>query len=140
MTKLDLVFRALHVWGTFMWIGGLFGVTAFVAAAAAEPDPAARGRLTKFVRQAAIIPDIGAAIAIVFGAHWLFKFDYYKVAYMHPKLTLVAALIGLHVYLRRKVGVLKRTGEVKAPPGFLRPVLSLIAIGILILVMVKVPS
>src|SRR5688572_10732486 len=99
MTRLDLVFLALHTFGAFMWIGGLFAVMGFLDAAAAETDSAARGRLTRFVRQAAMVPDIGAAIAIVFGLHWLFKLNRYEAPYMHPKLLLVVAVIALHGYL-----------------------------------------
>ncbi|MGE3545878.1 MAG: hypothetical protein AB7L28_18235 [Kofleriaceae bacterium] len=137
---MDKIFLALHVFGTMMWIGGLFAVMGFLDAAAAETDSGARTRLTKFVRQAAIVPDIGATIAIVFGAHWLFRFKLYQAPYMHIKLTLVVLVIVLHVILRKKVGQLKRTGTVNAAPTVLKPVLSLIVIGILIAVIAKVPN
>ena len=51
---LDKLFLSLHVFGAFIWIGGLFALAAFLDAFAAETDPAARSRLTKFVRQAAM--------------------------------------------------------------------------------------
>ena len=137
---LDKLFLALHVYGALMWIGGLFALTAFLAAYANEPDVAARGRLAGFVRSAAMVPDIGATIAIVFGAHWLFRFKLYEAHYMHGKLALVAVVIGLHVYLRRQVRPVKLGAAGKAPPGFVKPVLSLLAIGILVFVITKVPA
>ncbi|MGE0551636.1 MAG: hypothetical protein AB7O24_31920 [Kofleriaceae bacterium] len=137
---MDKIFLALHVFGTMIWIGGLFAVMGFLDAAAAETDSGARTRLTKFVRQAAIVPDVGATVALIFGAHWLFRFKLYEMPYMHVKLTLVVLVIVLHVILRKKVGQLKRTGTVKAAPTALKPLLSLIVIGILIAVIAKVPN
>ena len=136
---MDRFFLAFHVFGVLIWIGGLFALTAFIEAVAAEPDAPARGRLVKFLRQAAIVPDVGATIAIVFGTHWLFKFKLYQASYMHPKLSLVAVLIGLHGFLKvraRKV----REGQAGAPPPVMKPVLSLVALGIIIFVITKLPS
>src|SRR5690348_487719 len=99
---LDKLFLALHVVGALMWIGSLFALAAFLEAYAGEPDAAAKGRLLKHLRQAAIVPDVGATLAIVFGAHWLFKFKLYQMPYMHIKLTLVAVVIGIHGYLKMK--------------------------------------
>jgi putative membrane protein len=139
MNKLDLVFRAFHIYGALMWVGGLVTLIAFLEAHAKEPDVAARGRLTKHVRVASIVPDIGATIALVMGLHWLFKFKLYQAHYMHPKLALVAVLIGLHGYLKGRVKKVK-AGEVAAPFGAIKPVVSLLVIGILIFVVVKIPA
>lgn len=136
---LDRILLAVHVFGTFLWIGGLFALIAFTEAVAAETDPAARGRLTKFLRQASMVPDTGATIAIVFGTYWLFKYELYKATYMHPKLALVAVVLGLHGFLKvraRKV----RENQAGAPPSVLKPILSLVALGILIFVVAKIPS
>ena len=86
------------------------------------------------------MPDIGATIAIVFGAHWLFRFKLYAAHYMHGKLALVALVIGMHVYLRIKAKRVRQGVELTAPPMFVKPLLSLIAIGILIFVITKVPA
>ncbi|MDX2091101.1 MAG: CopD family protein [Kofleriaceae bacterium] len=139
MNKLDLFFRAFHIYGALMWIGGLFALIAFLEAHAQEPDPDARGRLAKHVRIASIVPDIGATIALLMGLHWLFKFKLYEAHYMHPKLALVAVLIGMHGYVKRRVKKVKQ-GEVAPPFGAIKPVVSLIALGILIFVVVKVPA
>jgi len=137
---MDKLFLALHVVGALMWIGSLFAVMSFLEAFAGEPDAAARGRLLKYVRQAAIVPDIGATIALVFGLHWLFRFKLYEAHYMHAKLALVAVVLGLHVMLRLKVKKAKNGEPFSPPPLALKPVLTLLATAIVIFVIAKVPA
>jgi uncharacterized membrane protein len=137
---LDKLFLSLHVLGALMWIGSLFALTAFLEAYAAEPDTAARSRLLKFVREASIVPDVGATIAIAFGLHWLVKFKLYEAHFMHAKLTLVAVVIGIHVVLKRKTMAAKRGEAITKPPVFLKPLLTLLALGIITFVISKVPS
>jgi putative membrane protein len=136
---LDKLFLSLHVLGALMWIGSLFALTAFLEAYTDEPDAAAKGRLLKHLRQAAIVPDVGGTLAIVFGAHWLFKFKLYQMPYMHIKLTLVVVVIGLHGYLKVKAKKAKKGEAFKAPPGFIKPMLSLTALGIILFVVSKWP-
>jgi uncharacterized membrane protein len=137
---LDKLFLSLHVVGALMWVGSLFALTAFLEAYAAEPDAAPRGRLVKFLREAAIVPDVGATIAIVFGSHWLFKFKLYQVPYMHAKLSLVAIVIGIHVYLKLKAKRAKKGETITKPPVFLKPLLTLLALGIVTFVISKIPT
>jgi uncharacterized membrane protein len=136
---LDKLLLALHVFGALMWIGGLFALMAFLEAVAAEPEVGPRTRLLKHLRQAAIVPDIGGTIALVFGAHWLFRFKLYEAHYMHAKLALVALVIGLHVMLKR-MARRSRNGQPMAPHPALKPALSAIALGILVFVITKVPA
>jgi uncharacterized membrane protein len=140
MMNLDNFFLSVHVLGALMWIGGLFATMAFIDAVVGEPDAAARGRLIKHLRTAARVPDVGATIAIVFGAHWLFRFKLYEAHWMDVKLGLVALVIGLHVTLKRKVGSLKRGVETAAPPMALKPLLSLTGLAILVCVICKWPT
>ena len=133
------LFLSFHVIGALMWIGSLFALAAFLEAFAAEPDQAARGRLAKFVRQAAIVPDIAATLAIVFGLHWLFKFKVYQMPYMHIKLTLVAVVIGVHGFLKMKAKKVRKGEQLTAPPMFVKPMLSLTAAGIVLFVISKWP-
>ncbi len=137
---LDKLFLSLHVLGALMWIGGLFATTAFLEATIGEPDAGAKGRLVKATRAAAIVPDVGGTVAIVFGLHWLFRFKLYEAHYMHPKLALVAVVLGIHVYLRRKVAQLKRGQTVAVPPLALKPIISLTAFGIILFVVSKWPT
>lgn len=135
---LDSFVLALHVQGALMWIGGLFAVASFLDAHAAEPDRAARGRLLKFLKQAAIVPNIGATIAIALGTYQLVKYKFFKAPYMHPKLALVVVIIAIHGYLQMRVKKAK-TGEPAAAPMALKPIISLVATGILIFVVAKWP-
>jgi putative membrane protein len=136
---LDKLFLSLHVIGALMWIGSLFALTAFLEAVAGEPEAAPKARLVKHLRQAAIVPDIGATIAIVFGMHWLFKFKLHQMPYMHIKLTLVAVVIGLHGYLKMKAKKAKQGEAFTPPPVFIKPMLTLTALGIVLFVISKWP-
>lgn len=136
---LDKLFLSLHVVGALMWIGSLFALTFILEAFAAEPDAAAKGRLAKFVRQAAIVPDVGATLAILFGVHWLFKFKVYEMPYMHIKLALVAVVIGIHGFLKVKAKRVRKGEPMTAPPAFMKPLLSLLATGIVLFVISKWP-
>ena len=136
---LDRLFLSLHVLGALIWIGGLFALAAFLEAVAAVPESAARGRLLKFLRQAAIVPDVGATLAIVFGLHWLFRFKLYKMPYMHIKLALVAVLIGMHGYLKMKAKKARKGEPFTAPPVVAKLMVTLLAFGILLFVIEKWP-
>jgi putative membrane protein len=139
MSRLDQLFLAFHLFGVILWVGGLFALTLFLAAIQKEPESASRTRLAAFVRKIAMLPDIGATIAIVFGAHWLFRFKLYTAHYMHAKLLLVAILIGLHGYLRVKTKRAAGGGD-PSLPVFVRPAFALVVLGILIFVMLKIPA
>ena len=139
MLTIDTVSKAIHIFGVLMWIGGLFAAMSFLEAVHAEPEAAPRSRLIRLLRQAAIVPDVGLTIGLVFGLHWLFKFELYEVPYMHLKLALVAALIGIHVIVRVKAGKAIRGAPFTPPPVALKPVVSLIALGVLIAVVAKWP-
>ena len=136
---MDKLFLAFHVFGVILWVGGLLAVALFLAAARAQPDVGARARVAAFARKAAMIPDIGATLAIVFGLHWLFRFKLYTLPYMHIKLTLVVFLIALHGFLRVKTKRMAQGGETSLPPA-VPWLLGALALGIVIVVMLKVPS
>lgn len=137
---MDKLFLAFHVMGVLLWVGGLFALMAFLEAYAGEPDAAPRTRLLKHVRSAAIVPDVGATIAMLFGAHWLFRFKLYEAHYMHAKLALVALVLVLHVVLRLKVKKARKGEAFTPPPVALKPVLTLTVLGILIFVIAKIPA
>ena len=136
---LDKLFLSLHVLGALMWIGSLFAVMAFLEAVADEPDAAARGRLLKHLRAAAIVPNVGAGIAIVFGAHWLFKFKLYEVRYLQLKLVLVAIVIAIHGMMQIKARRARKGEPFTAPVPALKPALSITALGIILFVVSKWP-
>jgi uncharacterized membrane protein len=136
---LDKLFLALHVFGAFVWVSGLLALLGFIDAVAAEPAPEPRARLVARLRKAALVPDLGGTIAILFGLHWLFRFKLYQAPYMHPKLALVVVLLALHSVLKvraRKV----REDQAGPLPRALTPALWLVVLGILVSVITKVPS
>jgi len=59
---------------------------------------------------------------------------------MHAKLALVAVVLGLHVMLRLKVKKAKNGESFSPPPLALKPLLTLLATGIVIFVIAKVPA
>jgi uncharacterized membrane protein len=130
------LFLAFHVFGAFMWIGGLFQLALLLGAVKQEPDGAAKKRLLTFTRKAARIPDIGATLAILFGAHWLFKYQLYKMPYMHIKLTMVLIVFGMHGYLRVQTKRAAERGDANLP-GFVEPLLVLLTLGIMAVVLIK---
>jgi uncharacterized membrane protein len=136
--SLDRLFLALHLFGGFIWIGGLFQLASFLTAVQAEGDSGARARLAQRARKLAVLPDVGATLALVFGLHWLFRFKLYAVPYMHIKLGLIVFVLILHVFLRLRS---KRAAQGQAVdvPAFVRPVLGLLALGIITLVITKWP-
>ena len=65
---------------------------------------------------------------------------YAKQPWMHAKLTLVAVVIGLHGYLKVKAKRARKGEAFTAPPVFVKPMLTLLATGIVIFVITKVPA
>ena len=136
---LDKLFLSLHVVGALMWIGSLFALAAFLEAVAGEPESAPRARLLKHLRQAAIVPDVGGTLAIVFGLHWLFKYKVYEMPYMHVKLAFVVIVVGLHGFLKMKAKKARLGETFTPPPMFIKPMLSLTALAIVLFVISKWP-
>jgi uncharacterized membrane protein len=132
----ERLFLAVHLFGAFMWIGGLFQLALLLEGVKGEPDGSARKRLAAFARKAAMIPDIGATLAILFGAHRLFKYELYSMPYMHIKLLLVAVVFGLHGYLRVQTKRAAQSGESNVK-GFVQPLLVLVTFGIMASVLIK---
>lgn len=136
---LDNLFLSFHVVGVLIWVGGLFALMAFLEAVAAEPDQAARGRLVKFMRQAAIVPDIGATVAILFGLHRLFKFKVYEAHWMHAKLAVVVLLIALHGYLKVKAKHARKGEPFTPAPLAMKPLLTVMVTAIIVFAVSKWP-
>jgi uncharacterized membrane protein len=132
----ERLFLALHLFGAFMWVGGLFQLALLLEGVKQEPDAAAKKRLAAYARKAAMLPDIGATLAILFGAHRLFKYELYAMPYMHIKLLLVAVIFGLHGYLRVQTKRAVQNGESGMKP-FVQPLLSVTLFGIMAAVLIK---
>jgi uncharacterized membrane protein len=129
--------RALHLYGVFLWLGPMIAL-AHTLAAHARAEPAARPAFHGLERATAIAMDIGATLGIVLGVILFVKLPGMTSAgYLHAKLALVVlGLLGAHGYLRAKVRRF-REGKVAPIPGFIPPLLSILALAIIVLVVVK---
>lgn len=127
----------LHILGFIAWLGGLFAVTRILILATGEADAGFRLRLGGLARKLALTCDIGATLTLLGGLWLLVEMRDYVLAqpWMHIKLTLVLVLLGVHGLVRVKAK--KASLGPAAFPGALLPVLSLLAIAIVILVIFK---
>lgn len=141
MERTFQIFLFLHLIGVFLWVGGMFEVARLLRFRDVESDATFRGKLAQKARRVAILPDVGMTLALVGGVYMLLAHDrlLLKQPYMHVKLTLAAAAIGLQVFWRVKA---KRaaTGAGGEFPRALFPVLGLVVVAILAVVVFKVPS
>jgi uncharacterized membrane protein SirB2 len=99
MTELSLV-RLLHLGGFALWLAGLCALALLLHAGARH-------------RAAGILADIGATLAIVSGLYNAIQRKLFAMPWMHVKLTLVLALIVLHVVLRVRTRKEKRSGAME---------------------------
>jgi putative membrane protein len=129
-----------HIFGFVVWTGMLLAVMHALSAHARASD-AARPALVELERRLALAMDIGATVAILFGVlkivgppagTAIFK----NGGYMHMKLTAVVVLIGLHGFVRARVGKLRR-GQPAPIPSWLVPAAHLLVLAIIIFVVVK---
>jgi uncharacterized membrane protein len=87
---LALLLRVIHFLGLTAWLGGLLAAGLLLRAKASA-------------RAAAIIADAGATFTILSGIYNAITFSAFSQPWLHIKLTLVAALLGLHVAMRLRV-------------------------------------
>jgi protoporphyrinogen IX oxidase len=129
--------KAFHVFGVLMWMGTMIGLC-HIMVAHANADLGARPSFHALERNMGRAMDVGATLAMVFGVIMLLKVPgLMKAGYMHAKLALVIlAILSTHGFLRVKIRKY-REGKVVPLPGFLAPLLSLVALGVIILVFVK---
>ena len=129
---------ALHVVGFALWVGGLVAACRLLRVGRREADAGARARLAGAARKVALVPDLGATLAIACGAWMLVKLEAWREPWMHIKLTLVAVTVGLHGLCRVKAWRAAR-GE-GGLPAFVLPLLAVVAAGIVALAVFKAPS
>lgn len=85
-----LAVRFLHFVGFVLWLGGLLATALLLRAAASA-------------RLAAILADCGSMVTLATGLYTAVNRSLFSQPWLHLKLTLVAALLGLHVALRIRV-------------------------------------
>src|SRR5688500_2701085 len=96
--------RALHIFGVFLWMGTMIGLS-HTMVAHAQADLGARPAFHALERKTAMMMDIGALLSIGFGVYLLLETEgVMKHGYMHAKLGLVLlGVLGMHGFLRAKV-------------------------------------
>ncbi|MBL8265751.1 CopD family protein [Steroidobacter sp.] len=98
--------KALHIVFVITWFAGLFYLPRlFVYHAAlnqAGGDVAGSGRFKIMERRLFAMMTVGGVLAVLFGLATLGKVPgFMQTGWMHAKLTLVAGLIGYHVWCHR---------------------------------------
>jgi len=94
--------KALHVIFVVTWFAGLFYLPRLFVYHVETGDAAMRAQLKVMERRLLGITHIGGGLALVFGLAliWLVP-AYLDQAWLRAKLTLVATLVGYHLYLVR---------------------------------------
>jgi protoporphyrinogen IX oxidase len=133
--------KAFHIIFVVTWFAGLFYLPRLFVYHASATDRISLERFAVMERRLFAIMTLGALIAVVLGISLLLafpEFGYLRQGWMHAKLTLVAALIGYHLWC---LVLMKRlcSGSDRHSPRWFRlfnevPALLLIAIVILVVV------
>jgi putative membrane protein len=95
--------KALHVTFVVTWFAGLFYLPRLFVHHAMTTDTATKERFKIMERKLAVMMDIGATLTMVFGFWLLFSYgwsQYKHMGWLHVKLTMVALLVGYHVWCR----------------------------------------
>lgn len=138
--QVQLWILALHVLGVLVWVGTLLSLTGVLSAhARAEDGDEAFARLEK---RMGLVMDIGAAIAVAAGAVYLVGTRHLgeqwalKQGWMHVKLLLALILLGLHGFVRVRIGKATR-GDPRPLPAISHTLLGLIVLAIVALAVVR---
>ena len=100
---LILYVKALHVIFMVTWFAALFYLPRLFVYHAMTTDAATLDKFKIMERKLAIMMDIGATLTMIFGFWLLFSYgwsQYKHNGWLHVKLTMVALLVGYHVWCR----------------------------------------
>jgi putative membrane protein len=128
----------VHILGFALWMSGLYGIAETLVARNDEKDEAFRAKIGALARRAGRSADVGAALAIVAGVALLLTNPSRDIhqPWMHAKLTLVVAFLGLHGFLRVKAKKASQ-GQLGAFPSAILPLMTLMALTIIALAVFK---
>jgi putative membrane protein len=91
--------KAFHVMFVVTWFAGLFYLPRLFVYHAVATDTVGLERFVVMERRLFAIMTLGAALAVAFGIAMLLAAPgYLQFGWLHVKLTLVAALIGYHIW------------------------------------------
>ena len=98
-----LYVKALHIVFMVTWFAAIFYLPRFFVYHSMTTDPATLERFKVMERKLAVMMDIGATLTMFFGFWLLFSYgwaQYKHMGWLHVKLTMVALLVGYHVWCR----------------------------------------
>jgi putative membrane protein len=132
--------KAFHIIFVVTWFAGLFYLPRLFVYHAVTTDQISLERFVVMERRLFKIMTLGATLAAVFGLSMILAAPgYLKFGWLHAKLTLVALLIGYHIWCYSLMVAL-RDGRNQHSQRFYRmfnEAPALLLIGIVILVVVK---
>ncbi len=100
--------KAFHIVFVVTWFAGLFYLPRLFIYHAEAADPAGIDRFKVMERRLFVIMTIGATLAAIFGVWMLMAAPaMLKLGWIHAKLTLVALLIGYHIWCQRLMVALR---------------------------------
>ncbi len=142
MSQQELIYRsikAIHVLGFLLWVGSMFALS-MILSAHERAAGSARDALIAVERGIGRAMELGAQLAIACGVVMILTSQAavspLRQPYLHIKLTLVVVLIVMHGVVRAKMARLGR-GEGTAPPGWVTPLVLLLAAAMIWLAVVK---
>ena len=99
--------KAFHVISVVMWFAGLFYLPRLYVYHAEAHDEPGKARFKIMERKLFVMMTIGATLTVALGISVLFvvpgvlRAAWFQMGWLHAKLTLVAVLIGYHVWCYR---------------------------------------
>jgi protoporphyrinogen IX oxidase len=132
--------KAFHIVFVVTWFAGLFYLPRLFVYHAATTDAVSLERFVVMERRLFSIMTLGATLAAVFGISMIVAAPgYLHFGWLHAKLTLVAALIGYHIWCRALMTALREGGNTHSQRWyrFFNEVPALLLIAIVILAVVK---
>jgi putative membrane protein len=137
---MDLALIWLHVSGNIVWIGSILAVGLVLAAA--KGDPQVRGEIASDIYRRLAVPSF--IVSFVCGAIRLgedMKYYLKDHHWMHAKLPLALAVIGLHHVIGARARKMANGSVQEAgPAGTLAIVLGVAAIGAAFFAIFKIPA
>ena len=132
--------KAFHIVFVVTWFAGLFYLPRLFVYHAVTTDAVSLERFAVMERRLFSIMTVGASLAVVFGVSMIVAAPgYLHLGWLHVKLTLVAALIGYHIWCRALMTALQagRNTHSQRWYRFFNEVPALLLIAIVILAVVK---
>jgi protoporphyrinogen IX oxidase len=132
--------KAFHIIFVVTWFAGLFYLPRLFVYHADAQDSISIERFKIMERRLLVMMNIGAVLAAIFGIGLVHTTpEFMQMKWLHAKLTLVAVLIGYHVWCFRLVSTFRRDANQHTARWYrmFNEVPSLLLIGIVLLVVLK---